>query len=182
MKVPLGNWIAPPEEIGAVEEVTKPPDPRMQRAALGDSASQAGRTCSNTEQAPKQLMQEPARPTFGKAEAMSGGSNFSRSRSGFPWSDQSCIALNRSKLSPPCEHLLTNVVREICMLRSVGTGERTTNSRPPSGHPAHGCPYRDANRTHRLLDSTTRRRSSRPSVSGGARWCPHRMKGRSMNR
>jgi hypothetical protein len=40
------------------------------------------------------------------------------------------------------KHLLTSVVREICMLRSVGAGERAT----APGHPvaiSNGRPYRD---------------------------------------
>ncbi len=41
----------------------------MKRVASGDSASLAGRTCSNTEQAPKQLMQEPTRPTLGEGRS-----------------------------------------------------------------------------------------------------------------
>jgi len=49
--------------------VTKLPKPLMERVALGDSASHAGRTRSNTEQAPKQLMQEPTRPTVGEGRS-----------------------------------------------------------------------------------------------------------------
>ena len=41
------------------------------------------------------------------------------------------------------KHLLTSVVREICMLRSVGAGARATASGHPVGYHAKWYPYRD---------------------------------------
>jgi hypothetical protein len=48
------------------------------------------------------------------------------------------------------KQLLTSVVREICMLRSVGAGERVT----APGHPvaiSDGRPYRDSNSRFQLV-------------------------------
>jgi len=63
--------------------------------------------------------------------------------------DQGAVSTSATKAVPPISyrhavsHLLTSVVREICMLRSVGGRGADNRPRPPGGAPGNWHPYRD---------------------------------------
>ena len=66
MQFPPGKGLLQPVAIGAAVEVTRPPEPSMERVALGDSASKQAVTRVNVEQASKQAMWEPTQQRDGE--------------------------------------------------------------------------------------------------------------------
>ena len=62
MKVPPGNWFAPPGSNRSGSGGNEAVGAFGVKGRLGDSASVQAVTRVNAEQAPKQIMQEPTRP------------------------------------------------------------------------------------------------------------------------